>query len=52
MVANFNSSDVSAFRNAWVFCEQGQGVMMPTTAAATCRSAMGTSSYVESFPSR
>ena len=31
MVANFNSSDVSAFKNVWVFCEQRQGVMMPTT---------------------
>ena len=31
MVANFNSSDISAFKNVWVFCEQRQGVMMPTT---------------------
>ena len=27
----FNSADISAFKNVWVFCEQRQGVMMPTT---------------------
>ncbi len=27
----FNSSDIAAFRNVWVFCEQRQGKMMPTT---------------------
>ena len=27
----YNSSDISAFKNVWVFCEQRQGVMMPTT---------------------
>ena len=31
MVANFNSADIAAFKNVWVFCEQRQGVMMPTT---------------------
>ena len=31
MVANFNSADIAAFMNVWVFCEQRQGVMMPTT---------------------
>ncbi|NLA69987.1 MAG: electron transfer flavoprotein subunit alpha/FixB family protein [Clostridiales bacterium] len=27
----YNSADVAAFKNVWVFCEQRQGVMMPTT---------------------
>lgn len=27
----YNSADISAFKNVWVFCEQRQGVMMPTT---------------------
>ena len=27
----FNSADTAAFKNVWVFCEQRQGVMMPTT---------------------
>lgn len=27
----FNSADIAAFKNVWVFCEQRQGVMMPTT---------------------
>ncbi|MBR7081657.1 MAG: electron transfer flavoprotein subunit alpha/FixB family protein [Oscillospiraceae bacterium] len=27
----FNNTDISAFKNVWVFCEQRQGVMMPTT---------------------
>ena len=27
----FNSADIGAFKNVWVFCEQRQGVMMPTT---------------------
>ncbi|MCF0143196.1 MAG: electron transfer flavoprotein subunit alpha/FixB family protein [Parasporobacterium sp.] len=27
----FNSSDIAAFKNVWVFCEQRQGAMMPTT---------------------
>ena len=27
----FNSADISAFKNVWVFCEQRQGAMMPTT---------------------
>ncbi len=30
-MANFNSADIAAFKNVWVFCEQRQGVMMPTT---------------------
>ena len=28
---NYDSSDIAAFKNVWVFCEQRQGVMMPTT---------------------
>ena len=28
---SFNSSDIQSFKNVWVFCEQRQGVMMPTT---------------------
>ena len=28
---SFNSTDISAFKNVWVFCEQRQGKMMPTT---------------------
>lgn len=28
---NYNSSDIAAFKNVWVFCEQRQGKMMPTT---------------------
>ena len=27
----FNSADIAAFKNIWVFCEQRQGKMMPTT---------------------
>ena len=27
----FNSADIGAFKNVWVFCEQRQGVTMPTT---------------------
>ena len=27
----FNSADIGAFKNVWVFCEQRQGKMMPTT---------------------
>ena len=27
----FNSADIAAFKNVWVFCEQRQGKMMPTT---------------------
>ena len=27
----FNSSDIEAFKNVWVFCEQRNGEMMPTT---------------------
>ena len=27
----YNSKDIAAFKNVWVFCEQRQGVMMPTT---------------------
>ena len=30
-MSNFNSADIGAFKNVWVFCEQRQGVMMPTT---------------------
>ena len=29
----FNSADTAAFKNVWVFCEQRQGKMMPTTFA-------------------
>lgn len=28
---SYNSADIAAFKNVWVFCEQRQGVMMPTT---------------------
>lgn len=27
----FNSADIGAFRNVWVFCEQQEGRLMPTT---------------------
>ncbi|MBR0400655.1 MAG: electron transfer flavoprotein subunit alpha/FixB family protein [Mogibacterium sp.] len=27
----YNSADIAAFKNVWVFCEQRQGTMMPTT---------------------
>ena len=30
MAADFNSADIAAFKNVWVFCEQRQGKMMPT----------------------
>ena len=30
-MSNFNSADIAAFKDVWVFCEQRQGVMMPTT---------------------
>ena len=28
---SYNSADIAAFKNVWVFCEQRGGVMMPTT---------------------
>ncbi len=28
---SYNSADIAAFKNVWVFCEQRQGKMMPTT---------------------
>ena len=28
---NFNSSDIAAFKNVWVFCEQRGGELMPTS---------------------
>ena len=31
MSNNFNSADIVAFKNVWVFCEQRQGNMMPTS---------------------
>ena len=31
MAENYNSADIAAFKNVWVFCEQRDGVMMPTT---------------------
>ncbi len=31
MANNFNSEDIGAFKNVWVFCEQRQGSMMPTS---------------------
>ncbi|MBQ8928990.1 MAG: electron transfer flavoprotein subunit alpha/FixB family protein, partial [Oscillospiraceae bacterium] len=31
MSNNFNSADIAAFKNVWVFCEQRQGNMMPTS---------------------
>lgn len=31
MAKNFNSADIDAFKNVWVFCEQREGKMMPTT---------------------
>ena len=27
----YDSSQIDAFKNVWVFCEQRQGKMMPTT---------------------
>ena len=30
-MSTFNSADIAAFKNVWVFCEQRQGVMMSTT---------------------
>lgn len=30
-MGNYNSADISAFKDVWVFCEQRQGEMMPTT---------------------
>ncbi len=31
MMEQFNSADISAFSNVWVFCEQRGGKLMPTT---------------------
>lgn len=31
MSTNYNSAEISAFKNVWVFCEQRLGKMMPTT---------------------
>jgi len=31
MANNYNSADIGAFKNVWVFCEQRQGSMMPTS---------------------
>ncbi len=30
-MSNFNSADIAAFKGVWVFCEQRQGKMMPTS---------------------
>lgn len=30
-MGNYNSADIAAFKDVWVFCEQRQGEMMPTT---------------------
>lgn len=30
-MGNYNSTDIAAFKGVWVFCEQRQGKMMPTT---------------------
>ena len=29
-MSNFNSADIGAFKNVWVFCEQREGKLMPT----------------------
>ncbi|MEG1658327.1 MAG: acryloyl-CoA reductase electron transfer subunit beta [Oscillibacter sp.] len=29
-MSNFNSADIAAFKDVWVFCEQRQGKLMPT----------------------
>ncbi len=29
-MSNFNSSDIAAFKDVWVFCEQREGKLMPT----------------------
>ena len=29
-MSNFNSMDIAAFKNVWVFCEQREGKLMPT----------------------
>ena len=29
-MSNFNSADISAFKDVWVFCEQREGKLMPT----------------------
>lgn len=31
MAENYNSADIDAFKNVWVFCEQREGKMMPAT---------------------
>ncbi|HJB99318.1 MAG TPA: electron transfer flavoprotein subunit alpha/FixB family protein [Candidatus Flavonifractor merdavium] len=30
-MGTYNSADIAAFKDVWVFCEQRQGVMMPTS---------------------
>ena len=30
-MSTFNNTDLAAFKDVWVFCEQRQGVMMPTS---------------------
>ena len=29
-MSNFNSADIAAFKDVWVFCEQREGNLMPT----------------------
>ena len=29
-MSNFNSADIAAFKDVWVFCEQREGKLMPT----------------------
>ena len=29
-MSNFNSADIAAFKDVWVFCVQRQGKLMPT----------------------
>ena len=31
IMSNFNNTDLAAFKDVWVFCEQRQGKMMPTS---------------------
>ena len=30
-MGNYNSAEIAVFKDVWVFCEQRQGEMMPTT---------------------
>ena len=40
-MSNFNSADIAAFKDVWVFCEQREGKLMPTDLELIFQKVMG-----------